>query len=248
VGRVLSQPGPALLLTIASYCFLGLVAAVLVVVVIVGHECAHWLIMRRLGYQPRPVRIMPLLGAYVRAGRPMLRSADIALVYLAGPLAGVLMAALAALLAAALGSSWFCHQVYVGATASLVLNLCNLIPAEPLDGGLIARALPFWAMLLFPVLVATWLLVFGQFWTIPGLVALGGALAVARRATSRWQRYLGRLRTRLLHGDRMALHELHASLDVPLSERILVAVIYLLLVTATLLLLHALIGLGGLAW
>jgi membrane-associated protease RseP (regulator of RpoE activity) len=158
------------------------------------------------------------------------------------------MAALAALLAAAPGNGWFSHQVYVGATASLVLNLCNLIPAEPLDGGLIARALPFRAMLLFPVLVATWLLIFGQFWTIPGLVILGGALAVARRATVRWQRYLGRLQTRLRHGDRTALQELHASLDVPLSERILVAVTYVLLVTATLLLLRVLIGLGGLAW
>jgi Zn-dependent protease len=248
VGRILTQPAPALLLTIAGYSFLGLAAAVLIVAVIVSHEGAHWLVMRHLGYRPRPVRIMPLLGAYVRAGRPMLRSADIALVYLAGPLAGVLMAALATLLATELGGSWLCNQVYVGATASLVLNLCNLIPAEPLDGGLIARGLPCRAMLLFPILVAAWLLVFGQFWTAPGIVALGGALAVAHRATDRWQRYLGGLRTRLLHGDRAALQELHASLDVPLLERILVAVIYVLLVTATLLLLRALIGLGGLAW
>jgi membrane-associated protease RseP (regulator of RpoE activity) len=204
--------------------------------------------MARLGYRPRPVRMAPLLGAYVRAGRPMLRSADIALVYLAGPLAGVLASALAALLASDPGGGWLCHQIYVGVTASLILNLCNLVPAEPLDGGLVARALPYKAMLLFPCLVALWLLAFGQLWTIPGTVGLAGALAVALRATGRWQRYLNGLRTRLSHGDLIALRELRASLEVPLTERALVAVIYVLLVTAILLLLRAMIGLGGFAW
>jgi Zn-dependent protease len=248
VGRILSQPGPAILLTIAGYSLLGLVAAVLVVAVIVSHELAHWLVMWRLGYRPRSVRILPLLGAYVQAGRPMLRSADIALVYLAGPLAGVLLSALAALLAPGLGSGWLCHQISVGVTASLLLNLCNLIPAEPLDGGLIARALPFKAMLLFPVLVAIWLLAFGLFWSTPGLVALGGALAVTYRAIGRWQRYLSGLQVRLLHGDLTALRELRASLDVPLSERMTIAVVYVLLVTTTLLLLRAMVSSGGFAW
>jgi Zn-dependent protease len=247
-ARLFSEPGPAILLTIAGYSFLGLVPATLVVLMIFCHEFAHWLVLERLGYRPRPVRIVPFLGAYVRAGRPMLRSADIAQVYLAGPLAGVLAGALAGLSASLAGNGWLAHQIYVGATASLVLNLVNLIPAEPLDGGLVARALPFKAMLLFPVLVAIWLVTFGQFWSLPGVVVIGGAIVVADRALGRWQRYLNGLRARLVRGDLTALREACASLDVPLRERVVVTGIYVLLVTATLLLLRAMIGLGGLSW
>lgn len=246
-GRFLSQPGPAVLLTVAGYSFLGIIPAVLVVLVIFSHEFAHWLVMYRLGYRPRPVRFVPLLGAYVRAGRPMLRSADVALVYLAGPLIGVLAGEMAALAASTFGNGWLCHQIYAGVTVALILNLCNLIPAEPLDGGLAARALPFKAMLFFPLLVAIWLFVLGQFWTVPGMVVLAGAVAVADRAIGRWRRYLAGLHARLLRGDLSALRELRASLDVPLRERILVAGIYVVLVTATLLLLRAMLGLGGLA-
>ncbi len=42
------------------------------------------------------------------------------------------------------------HQVDVGGSISIALNLFNLIPVEPLDGGYIARVLPYPALLLFP--------------------------------------------------------------------------------------------------
>ena len=178
--RVANYPMISVLLSVLSFAFLGPVAAVVIVATMLDHEFAHWYMMRKLGYSPGPVRLLPVIGAYVRAGRPMLRSADIALVYLAGPVAGILSAESVAFIASKALSVGLEQQVFVGAAVAIGLNLFNLLPYEPLDGGLICRALPYPALLVFPLALAGWLQHAGMLETRGGIVAFAVAATRGR--------------------------------------------------------------------
>ncbi|HVA88809.1 MAG TPA: hypothetical protein VNL71_03115 [Chloroflexota bacterium] len=227
------HPAIAVALSVLGFAFLGPIAALVVVATMLDHEFAHQFLMRRLGYQPGPVRMIPLVGAFVKARRPIIRSADIALIYLAGPLAGVLSAAVAAVVAShALGPADQ-HEVYVGALVSVALNLFNLIPLEPLDGGLISRVLPYPSLLLFPGLMAVGLIVEGRLATPLGVGVVGVAAWLTFRKIAKWRQYLWLLRARERWGDLRAVRELVASLQVPFAERALVVTAYIVLVTGS---------------
>jgi Zn-dependent protease len=239
------RPGLAVLLSVLGFSFLGPVAALVLVATMLDHEFAHRFLMRRLGYLPGPVRLIPLVGAFVRVRRPMLRSADIALIYLAGPLAGVLSAASAALVASHTLDAPLANQVYLGAAVSIALNLFNLLPIEPLDGGLISRVLPYPALVLFPSVVGLWVVHTHMAATPLGVVLLVGAVWITARKVGKWRRYVAGLRARLGDGDLQALRDLRATFEVPIWERVLVVLAYVMLIPGALGLLDVLVQAGG---
>jgi Zn-dependent protease len=225
-GQISDYPPLSVALSVAGFAFLGPLAALVLVATLLDHEFAHGAVMRRLGYDPGPVRLVPLLGAFVRAGRPMLRSGDIAIIYLAGPLAGILSAAGAAALASWLLTAALLHQVLLGAAGAVGLNLFNLLPFEPLDGGLISRALPYPTLLLFPVLLAGGLATAHLLATPVGMGVLAvGALAACGKVR-KWRRYVAGLRRRMDEGDATGLLEWQATFHVPWKVRILVVGAY----------------------
>jgi Zn-dependent protease len=232
------HPLLSVVLAVLSFSFFGPLAAVVLVATMLDHEFAHRFMMRRLGYRPGPVQLIPFLGAFVRAGKPMLRSADIALIYLVGPVAGILSAAGAALAAHYMLDPALVYQVNLGAAVSVALNLFNLIPLEPLDGGLIARALPYQALLVFPGAVVLWMVHHDLGSTELEVLLVVGVTGLIVRKVARWHRYLGDLRGRAQAGDPAAQHELSAGLDVPLWERLLVVVAYAALIPGALVLLE----------
>jgi Zn-dependent protease len=243
---IAKYPIVSVLLSVLGYAFLGPLAALVLVATLLDHEFAHRYMMRRLGYMPGPVRLIPLMGAFVRAGRPMLRSADIALIYLAGPLAGILSCEAAVVLASQTLDATLSHQVYVGATVAIGLNLMNLLPYEPLDGGLVSRVLPYPTIVIFPALLALWLLHVHQLMTPVGIGLLYFIIWASVRKLKKWDRYVLALRARLHDGDVTALRELRASFDVPLWERLLVTAAYALLVVGGAALLHETARISGL--
>lgn len=224
--RLARYPLLSAMLSVASFAFLGPVAALILVATILDHEFAHRYMMRRLGYAPGPVKLLPIIGAYVRAGRPMLCSADIALIYLAGPVAGILSAESAAFVASKTLAAGIEQQVFIGAAVAIGLNLVNLLPYEPLDGGLISRALPYPALLLFPVGLAAWLFQAGLLATRGGGMTIAFAVVVAMHRVNKWRQYARGLRARMDEGDTVALQQWQLSFNVPLAIRILVACVY----------------------
>ncbi|MGH2345735.1 MAG: hypothetical protein ACRDG4_10950 [Chloroflexota bacterium] len=217
-------------LSVLGFAFLGPVAALILVATMLDHEFAHRFMMRRLGYEPGPVRMVPFIGAFVKAGRPMIRSADIAVIYLAGPLAGVLSAAVAALVASHWLTPPVLHGVYVGATVAVAINLFNLLPLEPLDGGLISRVLPYQCLVLFPGVIGLALLSQPEFLFPFGLPIFLAACWLTGGKVLKWRRYVAALRARGRAGDLHAVRELQASLLVPFMERALVVIGYVILV------------------
>jgi Zn-dependent protease/CBS domain-containing protein len=122
-----------------------------------AHECGHMLAARRVGLIPKAVILLPLTGVALYdesrsqkaqpAPRLWLREIRLALI---GPLASLALAGLAAAVVTASGRGielW--KWPFLQATnlpkslvwANLYLAVFNLMPAYPLDGGRILRAL-----------------------------------------------------------------------------------------------------------
>lgn len=112
----------------------------MLLVVVALHEAGHYLAMRLLGYRRTQMLMLPLVGgvAFGEESRP--NGWHRAIVSLAGPVPGVLLAA--AVLATA-GGPWVAAHAWVMPLAwtMLLVNLLNLLPFHPLDGGHVLETL-----------------------------------------------------------------------------------------------------------
>ena len=106
--------------------------------VVLFHELGHYFAMRAFGYRDTTIFFVPFLGGAASGRKPDATLGQEMIVLLAGPLPGLIVAAAAALLGAArVPSLHFALWSLVG------INLFNLLPILPLDGGRIAHALLF---------------------------------------------------------------------------------------------------------
>jgi Zn-dependent protease len=142
-----------MLVSIAAYALLfGWKYAVGFVALIAIHELGHVFALRRRGVAAGLPVFLPFLGAFVsmkESPRSVYVEAETAL---AGPLIGGLGALAFAAVADTTGSDLLRALAFSG----FLINLFNLIPALPLDGGRAAGALHpavWWVGLAF---IATW--------------------------------------------------------------------------------------------
>jgi len=147
------------------------------VLLLLVHEMGHVIQLRREGVQASAPMFVPFLGAVIAAkslGRNALAEARVGL---AGPVLGGIGAGAAAALAIATGSDLLRALAFTG----FLLNLFNLLPVVPLDGGRAMAALTPWMWVLgFAVLVALTVLFPNP---IMLLILLFGGLEIWRR----WQ-------------------------------------------------------------
>lgn len=126
----------------AAYA-LGLLSAVLLFASILAHEFGHALVARRRGVEVEEIDLWLLGGVAKMSGQP--RRADDELLYaLAGPAVTAVVAAIfGALLLALPGSSPEALRALVAYQAEInaAILIFNLVPAFPLDGGRVMRAL-----------------------------------------------------------------------------------------------------------
>lgn len=107
------------------------------VLLIFVHEMGHVVVLRARGIKASWPVFLPFLGAFVQmqsVPRSVYEEAESAL---AGPVAGTAGALLLGYIAHAEGSGLLLSLAFTG----LLLNLFNLLPALPLDGGRVAGAL-----------------------------------------------------------------------------------------------------------
>ena len=114
------------------------------VLLLLVHETGHYLTARQLGLNVSLPVFIPFFGAFIALkDRP--RDAVVeAKVALGGPFLGSLAAALCVPLYLLTGSQLFLALAYTG----FFLNLFNLIPLYPLDGGRAVSAISPWLWLL----------------------------------------------------------------------------------------------------
>jgi Zn-dependent protease len=144
--------GGTMLLSVGAYAFVfGWRYAVGFVVLLFVHEMGHYIAARQKGLDVGAPTFIPFVGAWV-AMKDLPRDAKTeAYVGLAGPLLGTMGTLVCYFLARETHTDWLLAVAYAG----FFLNLFNLIPLSPFDGGRITAVLsPRIWLLGVPVLVA----------------------------------------------------------------------------------------------
>jgi Zn-dependent protease len=154
LGKILLSGG-SMLVSIAVYAQLfGWKYAVGFVLLLLCHEMGHYIAARQRGLQVGLPTFIPFVGAWISLKNQSLNAETTAFVGLAGPLLGSTSAFLVYLVALQYQSHWLLAIAYAG----FVLNLFNLIPVVPLDGGhVVAVVSPKIWILGIPLLVALYL-------------------------------------------------------------------------------------------
>lgn len=122
-------------LVLGYYIFPNYFILLLITAIIMIHELGHFLAMRYFRYNDLGIFFIPLLGAYVSGSKREVSQLQSAVILLAGPLPGIIIGIILYL-------SGQQHEFYYfGVSLSrigllfIILNLINLFPVYPLDGG-----------------------------------------------------------------------------------------------------------------
>src|SRR5829696_6419303 len=142
----------SMLVSIGAYSLIwGWKFAIGFVLLVLVHELGHAIQLRREGIPASAPMFIPFLGALVAMKEMPKDAAAEARVGLAGPVLGSLAALVPLALYGLTGDELFKALAFVG----FFLNLFNLLPVLPLDGGRAMAALSPWMWLIgFALLVA----------------------------------------------------------------------------------------------
>ncbi len=158
--------------------FMGWKFALVFVLMILAHEMGHYVTIRNYGLPARLPMFVPFFGAYTMGGAPADLEHD-AYIALAGPLTGLGVSAACFALGYQTHNPFWYMAAYVGA----MINLFNMIPALPFDGGRVAGAVSpsLWIggfIIFVGASLALHIAIF--FIVIFGLMALPGVFAALR--------------------------------------------------------------------
>jgi Zn-dependent protease len=137
LGKLLTTGG-SMLLSVVLYAFIfGWRYAVGFVALMFIHEMGHYIAARQRGLAVGLPTFIPFIGAWVELKDLPHNAETEAYVGLGGPMLGTVGAVVCYFLARNEGSNWLLAVAYSG----FFLNLFNLIPLSPFDGGRITAVL-----------------------------------------------------------------------------------------------------------
>ena len=204
--KLLTTSGSMLVSIVAYQLIFGWPFAVGFVMLLLLHELGHVIQLRREGVEASAPMFIPFLGAVISAKSLGEDAAAEARVGLAGPILGSLASLVPLVVWLATGSDFWRALAFIG----FFLNLFNLVPILPLDGGRAMAALSPWVWLAgLAAMVA--LVVFFPSPILLLIVVLGGIES--------WRRWKAR-----------NTPEARAYHRIPTRTRVLVAATYLLLI------------------
>lgn len=125
----------ALLLYIIFDQNIAYIAALLVTVII--HEMGHWTAMKAYNYSNVKIFFIPLIGAFTSGKKQEVSQKQLSIIILAGPLPGVIIGMILFYINLDLNN----ETLKMLSNCFLFLNLFNLLPIYPLDGGRIMETL-----------------------------------------------------------------------------------------------------------
>jgi Zn-dependent protease len=153
--KLLTTAGTMLVSIVAYATIWGFPFALGFVILLLVHEMGHVIALRREGIKASAPMFIPFLGALISARSLGDNATAEARVGLAGPILGSLGAAVCVVIWQVTGNTFWQALAFTG----FFLNLFNLLPVVPLDGGRAMAAMAPWmwgvgfaAMLVFAVL------------------------------------------------------------------------------------------------
>ena len=176
-----SWAGTGWILIISLVLFVALGAArwnwrftLLIIPVLLFHECGHWAAMRIFHYRNLRMFFIPLFGAAVTGRNWNVPGWKKAVVSLAGPLPGIALG----IFFGVAGLAWKVPLLTEAALLLIFINGFNLLPVLPLDGGHVLHTILFcrnrWLDVVFRLLAVGGLLLL----SIGGLGKVFGYLAI----------------------------------------------------------------------
>jgi Zn-dependent protease len=206
--KLFTTSGSMLVSIVAYQLIFGWPFAVGFVLLLLLHELGHVIQLRREGVEASAPMFIPFLGAVISAKSLGDDAAAEARVGLAGPILGSIATLVPLAIWLATGSDFWQALAFIG----FFLNLFNLVPILPLDGGRAMAALSPWVWLFGLVAMVAMVVVFPN--PILLLILLLGGI-------ESWRRWKARNTA-----EGRAYHR------IPALTRALVAATYLLLIAA----------------
>lgn len=117
-----------------DFTYILIIAGVLLI-----HELGHYLAMRAYKYKDLAIFFVPLVGAFASGSKDNISQKQGVIILLAGPLPGVIIG-LIIYYFGLLDQNMFLLGI---ANSFLLLNLFNLLPVMPLDGGRLLKSMFF---------------------------------------------------------------------------------------------------------
>ncbi|HET9744767.1 MAG TPA: site-2 protease family protein [Chitinophagaceae bacterium] len=99
--------------------------------VVVFHELGHFVAMKIYKYQELGMFFIPLLGAYVSGTKQEVSQKQSAIILLAGPVPGIFLGIILHFLSVQFDLNFWEKVAWI----MIFLNVLNLVPVYPLDGG-----------------------------------------------------------------------------------------------------------------
>ena len=155
------------------------------VLVLFLHESGHYLLMKLFKYQDLRMLFIPLMGAFVQGSKKHYSQKESFLVIAAGPFPGVVFGLIILFLANQYQQTWLLELSFL----FLFLNVINLLPIDPLDGGqlfkLFVRQKRDLFLLLFALLSSLLMISVGYFIDSWILLAFGFLMSFKVRSFQR---------------------------------------------------------------
>ena len=123
------------------------------VLLILVHELGHSLAMRYYGLSASPPIFIPFLGALINLRQPPRNALEEAVVGIGGPVTGTIGAAVSYAIYLNTHEPLFLLLAYFG----FLLNLFNMLPVPPLDGGRVTAAVSPWIWMPGLAAVLAWM-------------------------------------------------------------------------------------------
>jgi Zn-dependent protease len=154
--KLLATSGSMLVSIAAWSLFYGWTFAVGIVMLLFVHEMGHVIQLRREGIKASAPMFIPFLGAFISAKSLGANALAEARVGLAGPILGSLGAVVALVIWHITGNDFWRALAFIG----FFINLFNLIPMSPFDGGRAMAAMAPWMWLVGFAVMGAFVFVF----------------------------------------------------------------------------------------
>lgn len=127
----------ALYLILGYYIFPSYKMLLLITAIVIIHELGHFLAMKYYRYSDLGIFFIPLLGAYVSGTKREVSQIQSSIILLAGPLPGIIIGIIMHFIDHNSSTGYYPFDISLSQIALLfvILNLINLLPVYPLDGG-----------------------------------------------------------------------------------------------------------------
>lgn len=184
----------------SDFMFLGMILAVLLI-----HELGHFGFMKWFKYDRVRMLFVPLMGAFVHGRKDRYSQWQQVLVILAGPVPGVIIGCVLWQLGLMYQSEWMQSFAFI----FLILNVINLLPIQPLDGGRLVQALFLHHASIIPVVfsfVSSIFLVFIGVW-FEEYIVLGVGVLMGFQLRSQYRIYLIRKSLREQHVEYLGTYD-----------------------------------------